>query len=528
MTHAENLRGNSAELARPNNDCFRSSVNDLLMQESRTFFRQESKSSPFSTPASLDRNSAFNDGQMNEMLNRALQFDVYAMGKVMDDARQLMESYQKPGFLADGGRDLANSELMKTFGKDLMVAKAAIEFTHLLMQAQQLANLFGLAIPRGQRTGYGSAGDTANGALPSRDTTNGSKSDTTSPQNGKSDTNSGSGNDTSGRPNDSNASVNDFNGQNQTPKENPGDGSEYSPTPTRSANSSIVSRYSVPADVVPGSEGQREPRHYFRPLDGRSTDPAIARIASDMPGKTVINADFTTGSFNDLNKVFGGFVPQMANLSDGARAADFAIDPYSKPAPLNMRSMISSDKGDAQIKWGKEYWIDMNVNLADWKPDKNGEGIWQIHDTPKDWSTDTTAGRGGRAIGLQVKDGKWQFLAGDNATPQNIENGTYKPNVIFETPYKEGEWVGWKIHMKAAPEGDNSGYLELYKDGVKVAQLQGWNMHGVDVNGQRLQDASTATLGIYKPTWGNNPNWKDFSNGARRELLVKNYTVNVV
>ncbi|NPV90426.1 MAG: hypothetical protein HPY50_06615 [Firmicutes bacterium] len=107
-------------------------------------------------------------------------------------------------------------------------------------------------------------------------------------------------------------------------------------------------------------------------------------------------------------------------------------------------------------------------------------------------------------LALQIWNGEYDVCRAWDDAPLStydsiMEKGNYKEYEVGKIAGDKGKWVHWKFHVKWGWKASQDPKLEVYKDGVKVLDLNGLP------NTMNDQVGVCQKLGIYKPDWSGNP-----------------------
>jgi hypothetical protein len=145
---------------------------------------------------------------------------------------------------------------------------------------------------------------------------------------------------------------------------------------------------------------------------------------------------------------------------------------------------------------GNEYWIGISIRVSDdWVPGLTREALFQIHDTPKDWSN----GRNPIAF-LEAMEaaqgGEWRF----SNLWLPVYNGTISDQkvVVRKTLGRivPGQWVDWVFNWRWDWRESGTGRTRVWKQGQLVVDYAGPNCYNDDAG-------PYVKFGIYKWDWKN-------------------------
>jgi len=136
---------------------------------------------------------------------------------------------------------------------------------------------------------------------------------------------------------------------------------------------------------------------------------------------------------------------------------------------------------------GYNFWAQVWIKLpADFAFDDEPELHVQFH-------TSSKSRIGSPLLELRVKDGKWgiqQAFDQTNSGSQTVLS--YDLGDVIK-----GEWVQWVFHCKF--EIDSTGLIELWRNGVKVLNIEGANFNAEPVGTRETKPIFK--FGIYKWRW---------------------------
>jgi hypothetical protein len=157
------------------------------------------------------------------------------------------------------------------------------------------------------------------------------------------------------------------------------------------------------------------------------------------------------------------------------------------------------------FKAGDETWFGFSIYIpGDWVNDAaytpgGGEILFQLHETPDNgnWNKNRTS-----FLRLIAEAGNFRWITYASACTAADSCWTAVPQMGGKTdgqmdyigPLNKGQWTDWAIHAKWSYGAD--GLLEIYRDGQKVATINGPNNYNT-------QNAGFFKMGIYKWSWNN-------------------------
>jgi len=142
---------------------------------------------------------------------------------------------------------------------------------------------------------------------------------------------------------------------------------------------------------------------------------------------------------------------------------------------------------------GEERWFSWSVRPpSTWVIDTAFQVVtWQLHNFPdvgEPWRPP--------ALQIEIQGAQWQFWVRSDSN--RITQGTYTNDMIWTGRVDFGQWTDWVVHVKFAY--DNTGVLEVWKNGEKVIDYRGPNAYNDE--GQRYFEKA----GLYIPnrSWATN------------------------
>lgn len=175
--------------------------------------------------------------------------------------------------------------------------------------------------------------------------------------------------------------------------------------------------------------------------------------------------------------------------ANGSRSSKHVLDD-SNPKRNNFRSELYFAKKLGDVKFNSEYWFGMNFYYDDWAPDSNPEGApFQVHRRPSSWK---------RTCGGNVS--AWSnapfYISSQN---NKIMYKTWQGISSFEEPVVTKKWYNIVYHFDIG--WDNDGYVEAWRDGVKIFRRDGALFVGpLDDCGLPWRN-NYFNIGIYKWDW---------------------------
>ncbi len=174
--------------------------------------------------------------------------------------------------------------------------------------------------------------------------------------------------------------------------------------------------------------------------------------------------------------------------------------------------VLEDSKG--RFDFGQEYWIELDYQFEDWATDKSAEiAPLQLHTVPSDWANcvvrapnGSTSARATAPFGMTTGNGQMAIH-------------TYGGKIAWEAPIEIGQWLNIKFHFKISTNSD--GFIEAWKNGVKLFRIDGINSNKLDDCDQPLR-APNFKMGVYKWDW--RPGRPD-TESSRRQLFIDNLKI---
>lgn len=175
----------------------------------------------------------------------------------------------------------------------------------------------------------------------------------------------------------------------------------------------------------------------------------------------------------------------------GSRLLQFDLRKTDPVVNLGIRSEMATNK----LQYNTDYWYRFSMFIpANWQYDKSKEIVAQWHSEP-----DFNLGETWRNPPFSLR------IFGDNLEVRTIwdSHPLTQPNVyqgdqyINLGPYAKGVWTEFVLHARWSYTNDQSGYLELFKNGQSIYTKVGPNAFN-DVKGPYFK------FGIYKFDWKDN------------------------
>jgi hypothetical protein len=217
----------------------------------------------------------------------------------------------------------------------------------------------------------------------------------------------------------------------------------------------------------------------------------------------IINNGFESGTLNGFN--CSGNCPKVVTspTASGNYSGYFDLTRSMVDKGLTMVDPKPAENGI--FEFGKEYWLGFNYRYEDWAPDSDSDAApVELHTRPSSWGQD-----GGVDCQFHGSMGHSPFLmATANDQAKFI---TYPGKVLWTGPVQKNQWLGMTIHFKISMGSD--GYIEAWKDGVKLGRVDGANSPKLDGCGGAMR-APYLKMGVYK--W----NWRKYATDSSRRLLI--------
>ena len=196
------------------------------------------------------------------------------------------------------------------------------------------------------------------------------------------------------------------------------------------------------------------------------------------------NNSFESGNLGGLS--CSGNCPQVstAQKKSGKYSGNFTLT-RKMSTPYRTEAVLG-DKG--KFDFGKEYWFSFNYRYEDWAKDTSAEiAPFQIHTRPSKWES--------RCIKVRSAASSAPFF-------MNTVNGqasffTYKAKLLWRGAIQKKQWLNIVVHFKISH--GNDGFIEAWKDGVKLGRVNGPNSAKSDNCG--LMRSPYFKMGVYKWDW---------------------------
>ena len=190
----------------------------------------------------------------------------------------------------------------------------------------------------------------------------------------------------------------------------------------------------------------------------------------------------------------------------GNYSGKFAL---TKQMKTSYRTEVTLSKKHV-FQFGKEYWMSLDYRYEDWKKDFSKEASpFQIHTTPSTY-----------AKGCPIENSAilFPFWVTSGGVKDEVVFSTYKGGVLWKGPLERKKWLNMVVHFKISP--NNDGFVEAWKDGVKIGRVDGPNSYRKDKCGNIRPPY--LQMGIYKYDW-RSKNSHRRSDSTRRELWIDNF-----
>ena len=219
--------------------------------------------------------------------------------------------------------------------------------------------------------------------------------------------------------------------------------------------------------------------------------------------KIIVNNGFESGKLISGLKCSGN-CPKISTSQkkSGKYSADFILTRDMKRS--NRTEVVYTDNKINQFHFGKEYWMGLDYRYEDWKKDSTAEASpFQFHSSPSKWDKKCNNRKSGSQFPMWMKsqNGQASFL-------------TFGDKVLWKGSIQEKKWLNIVVHFRISYKND--GFIEVWKDGVKLGRVDGPNYVKSDKCG--LMRPPYVKLGVYKWGWVNKP-----SDSSRRELFIDNF-----
>jgi hypothetical protein len=256
-------------------------------------------------------------------------------------------------------------------------------------------------------------------------------------------------------------------------------------------------------------EAQSEP--VVEPGDTSSTANLILDNGFEKGGKfeKIGNNYFWDGFKKSGNYPTRGQAPQRSD-----KAGKFYLNKAGSGTTLGVkyRTEVTVDGDRGKFDFGKEYWISMDYRYENWDSDKYSEvGPLQLHTRGSDWSECSLVGsaHGTAPFLMDTKGNKARFI-------------TYGGKVLWEGVIQRKQWLNVIVNFKVSAGSD--GFIEVWKDGVKLGRVNGPNSPLKDPCGKPMR-TPFFKMGVYKYTWNPKHEGKYLTDVTERELWIDNLKI---
>ena len=217
------------------------------------------------------------------------------------------------------------------------------------------------------------------------------------------------------------------------------------------------------------------------------------------------NNSFESGDLGALR--CSGNCPKISTVQkkSGKYSADFTLTRNMKRKYRT--EVVLKNSNVSQFQFDKEYWMGLDYRYEDWKKDKSEEfAPFQVHVNPSSWdkSCKKRKSAGGKApFFMTSKNGQVSFK-------------TFGSKTLWKGPIVEKKWLNIVVHFRLSSSSD--GFIEVWKDGIKLGRVDGRNSFKKDNCG--LMKPSYLKVGVYK--WG----WiHGATDSSRRQLFIDNLRI---
>lgn len=184
----------------------------------------------------------------------------------------------------------------------------------------------------------------------------------------------------------------------------------------------------------------------------------------------------------------GGSVSASTSLvPSGKYAGKFELVRKMDQNTFRAENYFDKNKGD--FAFNTEYWVGMTFRYEDWVKDSNPEfAPFQVHRRPSSW--DVTCG--GNVSAFSVAP----FLIMTQSDTMKII--TMGGVTSWSAPIVKNKWINIVFHFDIG--WDNDGYVEAWKDGVKLFRRNGKLHEQIDDCGKPYR-SPFLNIGVYKWDW---------------------------
>ncbi len=188
----------------------------------------------------------------------------------------------------------------------------------------------------------------------------------------------------------------------------------------------------------------------------------------------------------------------------GKYSADFTL---TRKMKTSYRTEVKLDKKKGHFDFNKEYWIGMDYQYVDWEPDTGTEvAPLQVHTRASDWSRKCHTGSAHATAPflMDTIGNKARFL-------------TFGGKVLWQGAIQRKQWLNVIVNFKIS--SGNDGFIEVWKDGVKLGRVNGANSNKNDPCGKPMR-SPYFKMGVYNYLW----RYKA-TKATRRELWIDNLKI---
>jgi len=220
----------------------------------------------------------------------------------------------------------------------------------------------------------------------------------------------------------------------------------------------------------------------------------------------IYNNGFETGNVSGLRG--SGNWPTVATSpkASGKYSGNFTL---TRSMRTPYRTEATMKDGSGHFEFGKEYWFSFDYRYEDWKKDKSLElAPFQIHTAASSWALDCTVWFPAKTAPFLMRSGNDEAIF-----------YTYGKKVLWKGPIEKKKWLNIVVHFKISSGGD--GFIEAWKDGVKLGKVTGPNSPKTDGCGKAMR-APYFKMGVYKKDWKKGRKTTDSN---RRQLFIDNIKI---
>ena len=212
---------------------------------------------------------------------------------------------------------------------------------------------------------------------------------------------------------------------------------------------------------------------------------------------TIVSKSFESGNLNGFT--CSGNCPAVAG-----KIAKFSL---TRNMETSYRTEVKLSDKKGHFDFGKEYWINLDYININYAVDSDSEvGPFQLHVRSSDWSKECSLGSASDTAPFH-----WRIMKGEALFM------TYGNTPLWRGPIERKKWINIRVHFKIS--SGNDGFIELWKDGVKLGRVNGANSPTHDTCGKPMK-TPYFKMGIYKYKWKT-----ENTNVTRRELWIDNLKI---